>query len=605
MEFLLDSYAGRSCAVKTWNNFAPATEPVADPATHPGQAADEALREIFAGAEDRVEQVLAQLLARFGGSIADLRDAPAPVDGGAVDGGPDETVREDRPGRAGTAAATLAAMDAGVDVIVSGRLPQDWDGHRRGRPHLLVRGANTPDGQPGYVPVVIKNHQIQESRKSGQRVWTVDVCSLADPRPAAAAPLRDRVIRTGSREGDLMQLGHYWRMLQACGRASAGTALGGVIGTDKLPSGKTAPAGDTAPGPVVTWIDLEEPLVRSFSRSSETGWKMRSALERHDHEHGFRVQVAADASTHEEGRTPIVAPIRIRECDSCPWWEVCRPKLPDDDLSLRIEKAPLDVREITVLRSLGVRTVSDLADADLDELLVAYLPEVVHRKGAEARLRRVARQATMLAHGVALERLETGPITIRGADLEIDLDIESSVDDRVYLWGFLVDDTRTADEPYYVDFSAWTDLDVDGETALAVRAMDWLRQQSENASVVVYHYSSYEVDKINQLAERSGHSSLEWGLGFARRNFVDMYMAVKEHFFGARGLGLKVVASLGAGFTWRDEDPGGLNSMSWFDDAVHLTDRTARARARQRVLEYNQDDVLATWHLRRWMRSLS
>ena len=84
---------------------------------------------------------------------------------------------------------------------------------------------------------------------------------------------------------------------------------------------------------------------------------------------------------------------------------------------------------------------------------------------------------------------------------------------------------------------------------------------------------------------------------------MDLFSVVRENFFGANGLGLKVVASAVADFAWRDEDPGGLNSQSWFADAVHAGDALARERARVRVLEYNEDDVRATWHLRRWLRT--
>ncbi|NHB84149.1 hypothetical protein G7085_04625 [Tessaracoccus sp. HDW20] len=53
---------------------------------------------------------------------------------------------------------------------------------------------------------------------------------------------------------------------------------------------------------------------------------------------------------------------------------MCRPQIDDDDLSLRISKAPLDVRELQTLLSLGISTVAELARADVDEILPAYLP---------------------------------------------------------------------------------------------------------------------------------------------------------------------------------------------------------------------------------------
>ena len=75
-------------------------------------------------------------------------------------------------------------------------------------------------------------------------------------------------------------------------------------------------------------------------------------------------------------------------------------------------------------------------------------------------------------------------------------------------------------------------------------------------------------------------------------------------FFGASGLGLKVVANAGPGFTWRDESPGGLNSQTWFAEAVQGETPDEREAARTRVLEYNEDDVRATWHVRHWLRTL-
>ncbi|WP_446919434.1 hypothetical protein, partial [Klebsiella pneumoniae] len=91
-------------------------------------------------------------------------------------------------------------------------------------------------------------------------------------------------------------------------------------------------------------------FIRTFSRSSASGWRRRSVLDRYDHEHTFRVSVAEHAIA---GGEPMVAPIVVRECESCQWWAICEPRLDDADLSLRISKAPLDVREISTLRRLG------------------------------------------------------------------------------------------------------------------------------------------------------------------------------------------------------------------------------------------------------------
>ncbi len=157
--------------------------------------------------------------------------------------------------------------------------------------------------------------------------------------------------------------------------------------------------------------------------------------------------------------------------------------------------------------------------------------------------------------------------------------------------------------PRYVEFSRFADLDEGAETDLARQALGWLREMVlGSGSVAVYHYSAYEVAKIRAVADRMPDPVLEWAATYAESAFVDLLEVVKTHFFGAHGLGLKLVARE-AGFAWRDEDPGGLNSQLWFADAVHGETADVRAQARQRVLEYNEDDVVATNRLRAWLRA--
>ena len=99
----------------------------------------------------------------------------------------------------------------------------------------------------------------------------------------------------------------------------------------------------------------------------------------------------------------------------------------------------------------------------------------------------------MLTDGVSFDRETTGPIAVPAAALEVDLDIESAADGRIYLWGFLLHDTASADPPRYVAFSRFTALDDAAEAALAEEAFGWLRGLVEGPrSVAVYHYSAYE-----------------------------------------------------------------------------------------------------------------
>ncbi len=571
---LLGPYASSSCPVKTQNAFDPAARngEVARPGSADGEV------ELFDGGTVFRARVLEGLIEACRGRVVDLRllaSAPA----------------------AEHLEATERALTSGAAVIIGARLPADPAGHRFGSPELLIRGADV-DGGPRYHPAVIKWHRFVDVPRPASGATAVDgprFSTLAEPHPDAASPRRGHRARVATRWADVVQLAHLWRLLEASGWAAV-TATGAIIGTD-----------DLAGGPLLCWLPLDQPLIRTFSRTDPSGWRLRTALERHDHELAFRITVA-EAARARVGRPEsdpplLVRPIVTSECARCAWWEHCVPQLDADDISLRIDKGALDTREILSLRALGIETVTELADTDLDALLPSYLPEVTHRQAAEARLRTAARRARLLRAGTAFVRETSGPIEVPAGAVEIDLDIESSADGRVYLWGFLLQRPGAGEPPTYTSFSRFADLDDESEASLAREAMAWLKTFAETGETVrVYHYSAYETAAIEALARRSRDPLLEWAAGYARSQFVDLLEVVKSHYFGARGLGLKLLA-VHAGFRWRDDDPGGLNSQQWFADAVHSGSAEARTDARQRVLEYNEDDVIATSTLRAWLRA--
>ncbi len=568
---LLDAYAARSCPVKTHNSYDRTVPSL--PSLRERTVPDEALAELFEGGQDFEVSVVAQLAASFGGSSVDLRDH---LRGAAA------------------AAACLAAMSEGVAVIVGGLLPLDRAGHRSGAPDLLVRAA---DGS-GYHPVEIKFHKVLERRRTARVAATaspgIPLSELGQPTPEAAEPASGLQFRLSGRAADLVQLAHYQRMLQACGHAAA-HPLVGVIGTDTLFA-----------APVIAWVDLDEPLLRTFSRTDPSGRATRSVGQRYDHEHAFRVDVALRAQQRTgaaDDPEPLVRPIRVDECTRCPWWAQCGPQLHPDDVSVRINKGALDPREIGTLRAQGVETITDLAAVDLETFLTGYLPEVTHRPGAEDRLRLAARRARMLLAGTSLDRTTTGPVDVPSAAVEIDFDLETSPDGRAYLWGFLVD--VAGETPRYVAFSRFERLDDAAEAELAAEALGWLRAEVARADgdVRVYHYSEFELSKIDALAGTRSTPLLRWAQAWCADRACDLLEVVKAHFFGAHGLGLKVVATDGAGFAWRDDDPGGLNSQAWFTEAVVGETAEIRQAARQRVLDYNEDDVIATARVRAWLRS--
>ncbi|MEZ5207851.1 MAG: carboxypeptidase regulatory-like domain-containing protein [Acidimicrobiales bacterium] len=383
--------------------------------------------------------------------------------------------------------ATVEAMAAGAPVIVAGRLPDDEEGRRRGDPAVLVAA-----GGGGYHPIEVALHRTLERPRSGAPITPV-VSSLAAPWLQAAGPLDDVVARPGEgadaeplvaakRKGDLLQLAHLRRMLEACGQA-ASSNVGGVIGTDGI----------------VVWYDLDAPLWTTPSTSE--GTKVRSTMAVYDFEYGFRLDVVATAQAHAaDPSVPLlVVPVRIGECSSCPWWASCRAELEArHDVSLLprfgwnrwkrhrergvatiADLAGLDHRTAVLVDQqvdlAGLLGAADDADAGLeDDAPLGPLVEAICGDGAEAaaahldaagittvgELRQLDRRAAAytgvdvgpLAPSIdtARARLTEAPamlargrtsVAVPRGDVEIDLDLEST-EAGVYLWGARVNRPR-------------------------------------------------------------------------------------------------------------------------------------------------------------------
>ncbi len=560
---LLGAHASRRCPVRVHNDHdrtVPTEEWVPAP--------DVRLR-LDSGTEFET-RVLDRLVAQHGADCVDLRE---------VAGWRERTE------------ATLTAMRSSALLVVGGRLPADLEGGRTGRPDVLLRVSTTEGGEGRYVPVEVKWHLGAQKRAKG----VVRVSTLAAPiTPVDVAGI---AARTSQRFDDLLQLAHYTRMLQACGFHPGDDHLdGAVLGTDQID------CGTGRPDLVLVWHRLAAQQFPTFSRSRGTA--LRSVLERYDHEHAFRVKVAAVAERRTgaaDDPAPLVVPVAQAECLTCPYLDRCYEQMGHDDPSVAITAGRLGVREWLALQSLGVVTTTALAEVDPDDetFMASYLAEQTHdAAGATRRLRDAVQRAQMLRDGIPLLRVGDGPLEVPRADVEVDLDYESDTEGRKYLWGARVsrrDGDGGHDRGRYHAFVRWGVLDAEAERELAAETVAWLRTLVADAAardqtLQVHHWTGVEPAALRSiLGDEAVADVLE--------HFVDLYDVVRTQFVGLRGLGLKHVAP-SLGFGWRDDDAGGAQSMVWLQVARDVSSSDSEAM-RHRILEYNEDDVEATAHVRR------
>lgn len=487
-------------------------------------------------------------------------------------------------------AATVEAMENGAPLVMGGWLPDDPAGGRTGRPDLLI----AVDG--GYLPGDVKNHR---SAQQSQRT-TVEVSTLDNPAVRRTVPGWSAA--TPYRYGDGIQLAHYWRMLNACGRTPGGPASGAVLGSTGLDI-----FGGGGEELVLMWHDLEAPGAFTFSRSQ--GKARRSLLQRYDHEHAFRVKVAQTARrVGGAGDDPrlLVAPVGQPECRRCPYEQFCADKMGPEDPSALINVGGLDTREWLALRQLGVCTTAELAalDPDDDGFADTYYPEVSHRSraGARRRLRGVIERAAMIVAGIDIARARPGPVPV--ADIEIDVDVEWDTNQFVYLWGARV--RRGADDATsrYHHFANWSAMKTDSEHRLAVEFAEWLRAQiaaarRDGSTLLVFHWSSPERAQLQRILGTSAVADLiDPQCGGV---FVDLEQFFKRHFVAVHGSSIKQVAPR-FGFHWRVEDPGGAISQTHLAQLHESGDEVEAANAKSWLLSYNEDDCAAMAAIRDGMR---
>ena len=449
---------------------------------------------------------------------------------------------------------TLAACATEVDWIFHAAFPADVDNGRRGHAEVLIRQGD------GYIPVIIVNHRTTVPFK-GEREPDAPPPKLQTSPLWRWLPQPDptRTVRNNRR--DTLRLAQIAAMLHDLGYSTGDDRndwVGGVIGVD---------------ADCIVVVPLG------------------SVMGEYDEILARRRAIAAG--------TIATRPKRVNECRSCIWWPQCEAELvAADDVSLVIGGAGG-----TALEESGITTVTQLATYRGDPPdewpnNVSFTDAVICancRRGGVPLVRRLARPE------------------VRRADVEVDVDMESYGERGAYMWGTLLTDNVDPEPVLYRAFVTWDPLPSRDEGRSFADFWTWLMERRAQAhatgkTFAAYCYSQQAENRwlrgsADRFAGMPGVPTREEVDAFIDSDeWVDIYEAVNKNFICPDGKGLKRIAPV-AGFHWRDDEAGGEASMDWYESAVGLDGALIDLSQRDRLLEYNEDDVQATKVLREWLSS--
>lgn len=281
-------------------------------------------------------------------------------------------------------------------------------------------------------------------------------------------------------------------------------------------------------------------------------------------------------------------------CKLCNWRTFCLERLKkDDDLSL-ISELGRSKRDTMINQ---IRSISEFAEADLIKFVDGK--QTIFRGIGIGSLQKFQKRAMLLSKPNSKPYLKD-QITLPKTDLELFFDIETDpLRDVCYLHGFIERHGFDNSTERYISFFANRPVSEDEERAFN-EAWQYVKKSLPCA---IYYYSPFERTHWKKLQEKYFHvmSENDIEIMFSPDYSVDLYSDVvrKKTEWPTNDYSIKTLASF-LGFDWRDTSPSGAESVEWYHRWVECGD----VEIKNRILEYNEDDCIATRVLLDGIRSL-
>ena len=465
------------------------------------------------------------------------------------------------------------------------------DPDRISEPDAIVFGPLMANGLRAMAFVDVKWHKTYGGRTAKPKL--VPVSGL----PGPYNPYGAQEAFTGNLHlEDWMQLSHYYRHGESLGAVDDDFSLwGAVIGKEEK----------------LVWASLD---VKGFRKPLTDGGPVaaRTALELYDANFARAMDIVDNAIARNLDPT-VASIVRLEKrsgCAECPWRTVCAEELRTYGDGGHITLLPGVTQ--AVAQSFYRRGITDIRGLGRMDVRGADPADVKH-----------IRQARVFHAGKVARNVGVEFVDLPRADIEIDFDCENatvagSSENLVYMWGVLATGRKqlgrrsSRERTEMSTFDNYTGTPA-GEQAVFVAAWEYFQKMIAKAakaghSICFYHYTQYERTQMAALAAKYAGGRGVPTVGavlefFASENVVDLYDVLhKQLVWPTQSHSIKALAKW-VRFSWRDETPGGDQSMVWYRAATGSSPVSAAENV-ERLRCYNEDDVAAQLALRDWLSML-
>ena len=267
-------------------------------------------------------------------------------------------------------------------------------------------------------------------------------------------------------------------------------------------------------------------------------------------------------------------PVLGSQCYLCDWFNRC-------EHWVRERSDPTNLffvgKQKFHLKRVGLQTVEDIAKMEIKEYLAP--PKKIPRMGEKA-LRRMKQRAQVCIAGAPLIR---PGYVFPASKREVYFDIEDDPTRGItYLFGLVIKENA---QPLRYEYFLANHPE---EEEATVRAF-WEYLSGGLEEETYYVYSHKERTSLKQLMERY-RLDPEVFDRYVHCEY-DLYtkLIVEYSDWPTFSYSIKHVAKM-AGFRWRDPDPSGANSITWYNDYLRNPSQKSLIH---RILRYNEDDCLA------------